>query len=93
MENEFHVLKKNYDLFIVYFSILENIPSLLRSFILIASKFSFANNLVDSMYKCLSQDECLNKCEESWDVLARRHLTEENKILEKCKETGQVAGK
>jgi hypothetical protein len=44
------------------------------------------------MYKHLSQDENLSKCEESWDVLARRHLLEENKIMEKCKETGQVAG-
>ena len=44
------------------------------------------------MYKHLSQDESLSKCEESWDVLARRHLLEENKIMEKCKETGQVAG-
>ena len=68
-------------------------PSLLHSFILIASKFSFTGQLVDSMYKCLSDDVDLSKCEESWDVLARRHLLEENSILEKCKESGQVAGK
>jgi len=71
---------------------IDDVPALLHSFILIAIKFGFAKNLVDSMYKHLSHDENLNKCEESWDVLARRHLLEENKIVEKCKETGQVAG-
>ena len=65
----------------------------MHSFILIAAKFSFATHLVDSMYTFLSNDENLNKCEESWDVIARRHLLEENVILEKCKETGQVAGR
>jgi hypothetical protein len=76
----------------LFFLNLDQVPELLHSFILTAIKFSFASNLVDSMYKHLSHDENLNKCEESWDVLARRHLLEEDKILEKCKETGQVAG-
>ena len=42
--------------------------------------------------KSLSDDENLSKCEESWDVLARRNLIEEEDIMKKCQETGQVAG-
>lgn len=33
----------------------------------------------------------MNKLEESWAVLARRHLLEEREILEQCAKTGQVA--
>lgn len=33
----------------------------------------------------------MNKLEESWDVLARRCVLEEKKILEQCAKTGQVA--
>jgi hypothetical protein len=40
----------------------------------------------------LSENEILNKLEESWDVLARRHLLDEEDILKKCTESGQVAG-
>jgi hypothetical protein len=41
----------------------------------------------------LTEDENLKSCEESWDVLARRNLLEEEEILKKCTESGQVAGK
>lgn len=33
----------------------------------------------------------LNKFEESWDILARRNLLEEESILQKCEESGQCA--
>ena len=41
----------------------------------------------------LSDNERLNKIEESWDVLARRALIGEESIVAKCKESGQVAGR
>lgn len=39
----------------------------------------------------IEEDETLNKLEESWDVLSRRHLLGEREILEQCTKTGQVA--
>lgn len=69
----------------------ENIPDLIHSLILVAMKFKFANRIVDTMYNCLNEDEKLKKCEESWDVLARRHLLDEQEIVKKCADTGQVA--
>jgi hypothetical protein len=40
----------------------------------------------------LTEDDNLKNYEESWDVLARRNLIEEEDILKKCAESGQVAG-
>ena len=44
------------------------------------------------VYFSIEEDDKLNASEESWDVLARRSLLEENSILKKCQETGQCAG-
>lgn len=39
----------------------------------------------------IEEDETLNTLEETWDVLARRHLLDERDILEQCAKSGQVA--
>lgn len=39
----------------------------------------------------MSEDPTLSKSEQSWDILARRHLAQESQILKQCEQTGQVA--
>lgn len=46
---------------------------------------------INYIFLSVENDPTLNKCEDSWDVLARRNLLEESNILKKCQETGQVA--
>jgi len=39
----------------------------------------------------IEDDAKLNRFEETWNLLARRSLLQEDKILKKCEETGQCA--
>ncbi|CAF1014961.1 unnamed protein product [Brachionus calyciflorus] len=68
-----------------------NVPDLINSFIFVAKDFNFTQNLIENMYKSLSEDENLSKIEETQDVLAKRHLLEEGEILKKCEKSGQIA--
>ena len=55
---------------------------------MISTKLSAKINYI---FLSVENDPTLNKCEDSWDVLARRNLLEESNILKKCQDTGQVA--
>jgi len=70
---------------------LPNEPYFLQSFVMIAKDFEFAKDLVEFIYNCLTNNASLANTEETWDIIARKHLNEEANILKKCEETGQIA--
>lgn len=69
----------------------QSIPQLVFKMIKTANEFQFTENLIDRMYKFIEDDVELKKYEESWDLLARRSLLQEEIILRKCEQTGQCA--